>query len=172
MIVPGIRSAALRAAFAGIRETNRRRKTMNTARIALAAAAASLTLTASQVASAAPGAHHPVPVGGPAAPTVVLTNSDSGKIVLMRVGDVVKVHLTGQSGDGVKWAWSVPTSSAPDVLRRVGAVSSPNGDSDARFRVVRVGRASVTADRRCVTTAPGRRCPLLVQQWRIAERSR
>ncbi|MEU6218902.1 hypothetical protein ABZ845_15470 [Streptomyces sp. NPDC047022] len=145
---------------------------MNTARIALAAAAASLTLTAAQAASAAPGEHHPVPVAGPAAATVALTNSDAGKAVVTKVGDSVKVHLTGQRGDGIKWVWSVPASSAPDVLSKVSGASSPNGDSDALFKVVHVGHASLTANRRCVTTAPGHHCPLLVQQWRVAELSR
>ncbi|MEU8587450.1 hypothetical protein AB0C59_10660 [Streptomyces sp. NPDC048664] len=98
--------------------------------------------------------------------TVFLGDGDNGRVVRARVGDLVRVHLSGRRGDGVIWAWGSPMTSS-GVLRMVNGGPSRNGDSDALFRVVRPGRDSLSDSSQCVVRAPGRRCPMIAQQWMV-----
>ncbi|MCW7940669.1 hypothetical protein AAW14_01125 [Streptomyces hygroscopicus] len=98
---------------------------------------------------------------------VTLTNGDDGRTISVHTGDEITVRLKGIVGDGEMWRWSVPKSSAPAVLRQIAGGTSPNGDSQAVFRVSGVGTSDITAQKACQVTRPGHMCPHIVTRWKV-----
>ncbi|MEU5539191.1 hypothetical protein [Streptomyces sp. NPDC020362] len=120
-----------------------------------------LAATAAMVTATASAAPHPAP----ALSSVSLTNADNGRAVAVRVGDEVRVRLTGGRGQGVTWVSSEPVTSEPANLRLSGGAASPSGDAAAVFRAVERGKSEITSARRCVAD-PGHLCPHAVLQWK------
>ncbi|MGV9567258.1 hypothetical protein [Streptomyces sp. NPDC003480] len=123
-------------------------------------AATALAATALSAPAALPDAHA-------AARPVALSNADNGRTVAVQSGDTVKVNLKAMSAGGEKWVWDVPTASDARVLSRSSGHIVANGDAEAAFRAVQVGRSTITAHRRCVVAAPGHACPHVVILWKV-----
>lgn len=123
-------------------------------------AATALTASALTVPATVPHAH------AAAQRVVKLSNADNGRTVFATLGEKVEVNLKATSGNGVKWVWDVPVTSAPHVLRRVSGGTAPSGDARATFRAEELGRSTIIAPSRCVVTAPGHICPHLGVLWR------
>lgn len=94
---------------------------------------------------------------------ITLTNADNGHTVPVRVGDEVRVRLTGSRDQGITWVWSEPVASVPANLQRTGGGTAPNGDVTAVFRATGYGTSAITTIRRCIST-PGHKCPP-INRW-------
>ncbi|MCF2526127.1 hypothetical protein [Yinghuangia soli] len=124
---------------------------------------AGLSLAAAVVFSVGVGAYTPA-----SAATVTLTNADSGKTVLVPVGDTVKVTLTPKQAQGLKWTWRVPSASDSGVLERTAGSTSPNGGATAVFKVQEPGTSAITAQGVCKPVASGAECPSTTRTWKVS----
>ncbi|MEV5241853.1 hypothetical protein AB0K89_22505 [Streptomyces cinnamoneus] len=124
-----------------------------------------LALLTVMAAAAAPAAAHG-PASHQLAQRHVLTNSDNGQPVAVRLGDDIEVRLTSYREDGLTYTWSTPRSSAAKVLRRTAGGATPNGSASAVFHQDYAGAATISAHRHC-QPSPGHACPLIVSSWRV-----
>lgn len=102
----------------------------------------------------------------PTAQRVVLTNADNGRSLVLAAGDDVDVRLTGFRSQGLNYTWSVPQSSAPDVLRRTAGGTTPTGSANGVLHAEHLGTTTITATRHC-RPDPGRICPGAVLLWKV-----
>ena len=100
-----------------------------------------------------------------AADTVILTAHDNGRTVTVHPADIIVESLQGDGGNPAL-AWSAPTSSDGQVLRQLYSSAMPNGGAQAFFTANALGSSWVDARKAC-KPAPGRICPLLVQDWHV-----
>ncbi|MFD0415349.1 hypothetical protein [Streptomyces sp. NPDC127108] len=101
-----------------------------------------------------------------AAGRAVLTNADDGRTVTVATGDTVEVRLAPVREGHVRWTWSVPDSDTPDVLRKTGGSTMPDGGARANLSADGVGTATVTAGGSCVPD-PGYACPAVIRSWKV-----
>ncbi|WP_369355859.1 hypothetical protein [Streptomyces sp. cg2] len=120
--------------------------------------------------AAAPAGPRPTASGtgrGPSAHGVLLADQDGGRQLTVHTGDVIEVRLTGRHDRGPAFAWSLPVSGDPALLRRTSAGATPTGGAAGRFTAgARRGTTTVTAQRRC-HAAPGSVCPHVVVPWKV-----
>ncbi|MGP9017777.1 hypothetical protein ACT1U9_05125 [Streptomyces sp. BR1] len=110
---------------------------------------------------AAAQSHH-----APTAQRVTLTNADNGRSVALAAGDDVSVTLTGYRSQGLNYTWSIPRSSAPDVLHRTAGGTTPTGSASGVLHADHLGVATITGTRHC-RPDPGRICPGAVLLWKV-----
>ena len=79
------------------------------------------------------------------AATSILTNASNGQAIAATTGDAIKVQLTSEQGQGLKWTWSRPTSSDQSVVRPSGSAMSPDGSASGTFEVQDTGSATISA---------------------------
>lgn len=128
----------------------------------LAAGASALCLAACG-AAAAPSAPAPTTPPSPAGP--VLTNTDAGRTVTMKVGERIEVALRQENGFTM---WENVTSTNPSVLQPVvdPRAAAVIGMSLHSFQAMATGQAQVTATA-TVQCSPGAACPALARDWRV-----
>lgn len=126
---------------------------------------------AAGTASSAPDTHvtpgRPRPIASatrPASPagTTTVADTDSGKTVTLRSGQLLKVHLSNGT-------WDPPVSSAPGVVGRQSFTGGypTSARVDAVFQAVASGPADLTAtfDAACFHTSP--RCMMATRLWTV-----
>ncbi len=95
---------------------------------------------------------------------MTLTDGDSGRTILLALGQHLRVRLGGTGA-----TWDPPTSSSGAVLpRRSSTGGYPTGQPvDARFDATAPGSADVSAnsDAACFHTQP--RCMMASRNWQI-----
>ena len=122
-------------------------------------------------ASSAPGTHvtpgRPRPTASATrsaspAGTTTVADTDSGKTVTLRSGQLLKVHLSNGT-------WNPPVSSAPGVVGRQSFTGGypTSAPVDAVFQAVASGPADLTAtfDAACFHTSP--RCMMATRLWTV-----
>ena len=103
----------------------------------------------------------PTPTTGSRTSSTVV-DTDSGRTVFLRSGQLLKVHLSNGT-------WDPPVSSAPGVVQRQSSTGGypTSAPVAALFQAVASGSADVTAtsDAACFHTSP--RCLMPTRQWTL-----
>lgn len=90
---------------------------------------------------------------------MALTNADTGRTIVARLGDAIVVTLRGRRENAATWAWSTLTATNTAVLARTTAGTAPDGSSTAVFQAVESGESRITAELRCTQARSGSVCP-------------
>ncbi|HVA43738.1 MAG TPA: hypothetical protein VNF50_09655 [Acidimicrobiales bacterium] len=102
-------------------------------------------------------------VGGQTPPPLVVTQTDRGQTVSLRVGQTLEVRLSG----GGSQRWSEPRSAAATMLEETAtSANSTTGDASGTFVARTPGSTRVSSDARPICPA-GQACPDFVRLWTI-----
>jgi len=101
--------------------------------------------------------------GGQTPPPLVVTQTDQGRTVSLRVGQTLEVRLAG----GGSQRWSEPRSADATMLEETAAsANSTTGDASGTFVARTPGSTRVSSDARPICPA-GQACPDFVRLWTI-----